>query len=241
LRCYPLEAVARLRVRSTHYAWELEVMVRAAWAGVPLVTREVGVDYQAPTSRLSHFDPWRDFLHISRLHSALAMQAVCLPPALRQLSARATWAGLPRRHRLRTALRHLFEENAQTPGQVARAVGVGLFCGIAPIWGYQMVVAALVAHWLHLNKAIALTASNISFPLAAPFILVGGLVLGHGLRTGEWLEFRTEGLLDRLPLHLWDWVVGSLVLATAAGLVGMLTAYRVARWWMRPSNHVHHE
>ena len=34
---------------------------------------------------------------------------------------------------------------------VAGAVGLGLFCGIAPIWGFQIIVAAALAHRLSLT------------------------------------------------------------------------------------------
>jgi len=233
LRCYPLETIANLRVRASRYAWELEILVRAAWSGVQLLPLRVGVDYQAPTSRLSHFHPVRDLLQVSRLHSSLAMQAFCLPAPLRRLAAQGSWDGHSRRHRLRTALRHLLEEHTQTPGRIASAVGLGLFCGVAPIWGYQMALAALLAHALRLNKSIALCASNISFPLASPFILAAGLVLGHWLRTGAWLDLQLEGLIQRLPLFLWDWVIGSLVLAAGVGLTGLAVTYLIARAWPR--------
>src|SRR4051812_6050555 len=75
-RVYPLAALRRLNVESDRYAFELEVMVKAAWAGIPLVPQPVPVDYEAPTSRLSHFHPLRDFLRISRVHSRLTGQAV---------------------------------------------------------------------------------------------------------------------------------------------------------------------
>ncbi len=224
-RCYPIESTRKLRIRSPRYAWELEIMVRAAWAGIPLVAQPVGVDYAAPTSRMSHFDPWRDFLQISRLHSRLAMQAFCVPLPLRRVLARGELEGVPRGQRFRTVLRHLFTEHTQTSGRLALAVGLGLFCGIAPIWGYQMVVAALLAHRFRLNKAIALTASNISFPLAAPFILAGALVLGHALRTGAWIAYDPESVLRDIPLYLWDWVVGSFALALIVAVGGTIIAF----------------
>ena len=65
-RSYPLATINRLRVKSQRYAYELEIMVKAAWAGVPLVAQPVSADYAAATSRLSHFDPWRDMVRISR-------------------------------------------------------------------------------------------------------------------------------------------------------------------------------
>ncbi len=83
LRCYPLGMVKRLRLRESGYAWELEVLVRAAWAGVPLVEQPVEVDYAAPTSRMSHFNPVRDFLRIGWLHGRFLLEALVLPRAVR--------------------------------------------------------------------------------------------------------------------------------------------------------------
>jgi glycosyltransferase involved in cell wall biosynthesis len=75
-RCYPLAAVNALSVKSERYAFELEIMVKAAWAGIPLLAQPVAVDYAAPTSRLSHFDPWRDLTRISCLHGRLLLLAI---------------------------------------------------------------------------------------------------------------------------------------------------------------------
>ena len=228
-RCYPLEAVGELRVKSERYAYELEVLVRAAWAGLPLVPVPVQADYGAPTSRLSHIHPLRDFTAISWLHSRLSTQAFCVPAPLRRLAARGVLRAMPRRHRVRTIFRHLFSENAQTPGRLASSVGVGLFCGIAPIWGYQMLAAALLAHKLRLNKAIAVTASNISFPLAAPFILAAGLVLGHYLHTGQLIRFSPDEIGRRIPFYLVEWATGSVVLAVLVAALGTLASFLLAR------------
>jgi glycosyltransferase involved in cell wall biosynthesis len=75
-RVYPLVAVNCLRATSERYAFELEVLVRAAWAGIPLEPLPVAVDYAAPTSRLSHFDSWHDLLRICRLHARLSAAAL---------------------------------------------------------------------------------------------------------------------------------------------------------------------
>ena len=230
-RCYPLKALELLRVKAKRYAYELEVMVLAAWAGMPLVALPVTSDYRAPTSRLSHFQPWRDTVQISRAHSRLAMLAFCTPALLRRVIARGELSDLPRGQRFRAVWRHLFSEHTQTPGRLAAAVGLGLFCGIAPIWGWQMVVAALLAHRLRLNKAIALAASNISFPLAAPFILAAGLALGHYLHTGLVIEFSPKDAARQIPVYIGEWFVGSVVLAALVGALGMLAAYLAATLW----------
>jgi len=228
-RCYPLQAVGRLRTSARRYAWELEVMVRAAWAGVPLVPLPIASDYRAATSRLSHFEPGRDMLEISWVHSRLCFQAFCLPALLRGVLARGDLRGLPWRARLRVVGRHLFSEHTQRPEQLALAVGLGLFCGIVPIWGYQMVAAAVLAHQLRLNKAIALAASNISFPLLAPFVVAAGLVLGHYLLTGQFLDFAPATAPGRIVVYLGEYLLGSVVLAVIVGVLGAAVAYGIAQ------------
>jgi uncharacterized protein (DUF2062 family) len=228
-RCYPLGSVNRLCVKARRYAYELEVLVKAAWAGIPLLARPVSADYTAPTSRLSHFNPWSDMMQMSRLHSWLCMQVFCVPALLRKLSATGQLRDLPRGKRVRTILRHVFSEHTETPECLASAVGLGLFCGIAPIWGFQIITAAALAHKLRLNKAIAVTASHVSFPLAAPFILAAGLVLGHYLWTGGLIDFRPDAVARQIPLYFAEWFFGSIVLAILAGVAGTLATFLIAR------------
>ncbi len=104
-RSYPLRAIARLRVTSQRYAYELEVMVKAAWAGLSLAAQPVTADYAAATSRLSHFHPWRDLARISLLHSRLATAAFCVPARWRKLAATGGLHGLPPGQKLKTILR----------------------------------------------------------------------------------------------------------------------------------------
>jgi glycosyltransferase involved in cell wall biosynthesis len=118
-RSYPLQPISRLRVTSQRYAYELEVMVKAAWAGVRLAAQPVSADYSAPTSRLSHFHPRRDLLRISLLHSRLAAQAFCVPAQLRRISATGELHGVPWGQKLGMILRRLLSE----PGICASSPG----------------------------------------------------------------------------------------------------------------------
>lgn len=83
-RCYPLAPALTLRTGASRYGYELEIMVRAVWAGYPLVPVPVHVDYAAPTSRRSHFRPFVDFARISGLHARLTCQALSLPRTWRK-------------------------------------------------------------------------------------------------------------------------------------------------------------
>jgi uncharacterized protein (DUF2062 family) len=235
-RSYPLKTINRLRLKSQRYAYELEVMVKAAWAGVPLVAQPVSADYAAATSRLSHFDPWRDMVRISFLHSRLSIQSFCVPALLRKISATGELHHLPRGRRGQTILRLLFSEYTDTPAQLAFAVGLGFFCGIAPIWGFQMIAAAALAHRFRLNKAIAVTASNISFPLATPFVLAGGLLFGHFLHTGALLPLNATTLLKEIPLRFAEWFFGSIALGIVVGIIGIIFTWLISRLFTGKNN-----
>jgi uncharacterized protein (DUF2062 family) len=130
---------------------------------------------------------------------------------------------------LGTTIREFFSEHAHDPLRMSLAAGLGLFFGIAPIWGYQMIVVAAVAHFLRLNKAIALLASNISIPPVMPFILYGALALGHWMFTGQPLALSLHQTTRTMALqYLWQWVVGSLALGAIVAAVGALVTYAVA-------------
>jgi len=228
-RVYPLERIRDIRVRSGHYAYELEIMALAAWIGIPLRAHPVRADYSAATSRMSHFKPGRDFLEISRVHNRLCFLTFCLPVPARALIGMGTLGSMPWRQRFVAVLKPALAEHTGAPSRLAAAVGLGLFCGIAPIWGAQMLAAAALAHRFRLNKFIALMASNVSFPLAAPFVLAAGLWVGHWTWTGEWLRWDVHQAAKQIPAYFFQWFFGSWILAAVTGALGSALAYGAAR------------
>jgi glycosyltransferase involved in cell wall biosynthesis len=73
-RLYPVAALLALPLRESGYSFENEVLVRAAWAGVPLREVEISVSY--PPNRVSHFQMLRDNAIISLLNARLTMRAI---------------------------------------------------------------------------------------------------------------------------------------------------------------------
>lgn len=223
-RCYPVALAQHLKTKSERYAFELEFMVRAAWVGTPIVPVPLICGYQPEQLRQSHFRPVVDLTRITVMNIGLVLQSWVIPQTLR-----AAWS-FGKRKTLRETVAEFFVEHAHEPARVALAVGLGLFCGIAPIWGYQMVAAATLAHLLRLNKSIALLASNISIPPIMPFILYGGLALGHWLFTGQGLDFSAHQMTRvRVLQYLGQWCVGSVALGAVVGTMGTVTTYSVAR------------
>ncbi len=223
-RCYPLALTEKLKTKSERYAFELEFMVRAAWTETAIVAVPVKCTYAPEQIRQSHFRPVVDLARITTMNIGLVLQSWFAPQTLR-----ATWSFGKRKSFLGT-IKEIFSDHAHEPFRLALAVGIGLFCGIAPIWGFQMIATVTLAHWLRLNKVIALLASNISIPPVIPFILYGELVLGHRICTGSGLDFSRQEISRALVMqYFWQWCVGSLVLAVVLAVVGTITTYGVAR------------
>lgn len=225
-RGYPLALTQRLKTRSGRYAFELEFMVRAVWVGTPIVAVPVKCTYEIGKVGLSHFRPVRDLAHITIMNIGLVLQSWLVPRSLR-----VAWS-FGRKKSLRTTVAEIFSENAHEPGRLACAVGLGLFFGIAPLWGIQMVTAMAMAHFLRLNKAITLLASNISIPPMMPLILYAALALGHWMFTGENLGFDispSQMTRARALEYLWQWLAGSVTLAALVAGLGILITYGIAR------------
>ncbi len=223
-RCYPLPLAQRLHIKSGRYAFELEFMVRAAWVGTAIVAVPVKCTYEPHQIRHSHFRPIADLAHITTMNIGLVAQSWFVPRSLR-----AKWSFGAKRSR-RETFRELFVEHTDEPTRLAGAVGLGLFCGLAPIWGFQAITCVALAHWLRVNKAIAVVASHISLPPVVPFILFADLQIGHRLFQGEWLRLALADMTwSRAMEYFWETFVGSCLLAVAVGLAGFLSAWIIAQ------------
>lgn len=68
-RVYPVALLTGTGFLTRRYTFEVEVLVRAAWAGLPIVERPVRVSYQR--ERVSHFGAFKDNLRLTGLHTFL--------------------------------------------------------------------------------------------------------------------------------------------------------------------------
>ena len=98
--------------------------------------------------------------------------------------------------------------------------------GVAPIWGYQMLIAFALAHIFKLNKVIVLVTSNISIPPMIPVIIFASFKAGGLFIESNKLNLiYNSGLsLDLIKDNLIQYIVGSLVFGvTLAVAFGILT------------------
>ena len=209
-RLYPLRRLGRLRSLCSRYEFEVEVIVRAAWRGVEVENIPVKVYYAPDGERVSHFRPLRDFTRISLLNRVLELEPLLFYYPWRFFRALT-------RENSRRFIRRNITRSPESNARLAAAMGWGVLCGILPIWGYQMIFAGLSAHFMRLNKLVAIVFSNISIPPMIPFILYGSYWLG-GRITGLPVELTlAEVTLRRMAECLAQYLAGSVALAVAAG------------------------
>lgn len=70
-RLYPLPEVLTLPVKARRFQFEVEVLVRAAWKGIPVREAPVGVVYAPGKERISHYRGFVDFWRNSVTFSSL--------------------------------------------------------------------------------------------------------------------------------------------------------------------------
>ena len=108
----------------------------------------------------------------------------------------------------------------------AISVAFGVFMGIVPIWGFQLVVAIFLSILLKLNKPLVIIAANISIPPMIPFIIFLSYVMGS-FWVGDGASHFTIAnnlTLDSMGKNLPQYIYGSITLAIVAGLtLGLLT------------------
>ena len=223
-RAYPVEEVLALPLRRRRYDFEVEVLVRGAWAGLDLVSIPVKVWYPPREERISHFRALADNVRISWTYTLLVARRL-LPTRVRWKEAK----GRPRPGiRLRETLRVLKElgRGGTRPAEIGLAVATGAFIGSTPLWGLHGILSVYVCGRLHLNVLAAFLGSNVSLPFLAPYLIFASVQCGHLMLRGTFLPL-DGGLIDpsRMPENVLLYILGSLPVATVLAVVlGSLSA-----------------
>ena len=215
-RVYPIKHLSKLKFYSPKFEYEIEVPVRAAWNGIPVISEPVQVKYEQEGERVTHFRPFMDFFRISILNTILCTIAFAyIKP--RDFIKQLSWKNL----------KEMLVFSDEGNLKLATSVGFGVFMGIVPIWGYQLIVAIALAYVFKLHKPLVIIAANISIPPMIPFIifgsiLTGAFVLGHPLSE---IRFSNAFGLDSIANSLLQYLVGSILLAIVLGIFSASFTY----------------
>jgi len=224
-RVYPLYVLEGLSLWTRRYTFEIEVLVRAAWAGVPLHDAPISVYYPPGKERISHFRGFMDNWRLTLLNTHLTLRSVVPWPHRKLIHDQEGKLKVSVFHPVRS-LRTLLTENT-TPRQLAAAAFVGVILGAAPLIFVHTVAILFAAGFLRLNKVAAVAASQLCMPPLVPALCIE---LGYYLRFGDWLtEFNMETLGYQGLQRLWEWLLGSLLVGPLLGALAAGVVYLLAR------------
>jgi glycosyltransferase involved in cell wall biosynthesis len=218
-RLYPLSKLKDIHFYTRKYEFELEVLIRSAWRGIPVTSVPISVFYPSREERISHYRPVKDFLRISILYTVFFFVAVFYikPFSFLKYLKKENIKGFFNRHIL---------HSEDSTLKITLSVMLGVFMGIAPIWGYQLITAISLAYLLRLNKILVIVAAQISIPPLIPFILYLSFVTGSIMMgNGSHLNLVSPVTLAFVKSNLFQYVIGSLALAVILSLFFGLIMY----------------
>lgn len=220
-RLYPLEPLHKMTFFTRKYEFEIEVIVRAAWKGVEVTSVPIQVYYAPKETRVSHFRPFRDFTRVSILNTILVFYALLIVKPFKFVRSL-------NKKNIKEFYQKQILQSEEPNSKIAFAIMLGLFMGVAPVWGYQMLIAFGLAHLLKLNKVLVIVASNISIPPMIPIILfasfkTGGLFIEANKLT---LHYSSGINFEMIKDNLLQYLIGSLafgvILAITMGLISYI-------------------
>ena len=223
-RAYPLLVFRHLQFWTRRYNFEVEVLVRSAWAGLELRDVDISVYYPPGAERVSHFRGFMDNWRLTLLNTHLTLRSLVPWPHRKIVTAKKAGQRAEETvstlHPLRS-IRQLLRENSSPP-RLALAAGVGVLLGTLPLLFCHTIVILFVCGFFRLNKVAAVSSSQLCMPPIVPALCIE---LGYFIRHGRWLtEFSLETLGYQAGQRLIEWFLGSLLLAPLlAGLVAGMT------------------
>ena len=217
-RLYPLAVLENVRCSETRYSFEVEILVRANWVGFTVRDVPIRVHYPQKNERISHFRPFCDNARISLLNTRLTIRSIMPVP---QQKFTADGEGRVTALSPFRSLKVLLSHDA-TPKGIASGTAIGVALGTVPLIGLHSIAILLVAGALKANKIAGLAASQLCIP---PFVPALCVEAGYYMRHGRFLtEISLQTLGYEALQRLWEWLLGSLVLAPVfALLLGCVT------------------
>ena len=216
-RLYPVSCLLQLPMRRRRYDFEVEVLVRAAWAGIPIFSTPVSVYYPKGDERITHFHQVKDNFRLTLLHTGLVIRSLVPWPHQRLFpkpprEEEAVWVLHPVK-----LVKRLCKEHS-SPLALAAAVWMGFFLGALPLIAVHTVVIIYVTRRLHLNTLAAVGASQFCCPPVVPVLCI---LTGNFMRTGNFfMEISRETIILQIHERLWEWLLGSMVVGPVLGLIG---------------------
>lgn len=219
-RLYPLQLIKSYSFFTRHSGFETEVLVHAAWKNLKITSVPVTPDPSTDETKASGTNS------LKRAMQMFTLNTVLLTITFIYIKPRNFFRILFSREKMKKVIKdQLFNPN-HTPAMKAASIGFGVFMGIIPIWGFQLITAIGLAIVFKLNKALVVLAAHITMPPVIPLIIFLSYKTGVYWMGDRYVEmpFSANISFKTIGEHLEQYIYGSITLAVVAGLgAGLLT------------------
>jgi glycosyltransferase involved in cell wall biosynthesis len=229
-RLYPIGLMKGMNFFTRKYEFEIEAVVRSVWKGIKLEWMPISVYYAPKETRITHFRPFKDFFRISILNTILVLIAFLY------IKPRDFFRKLFKKS-IKETLRENFSNPDESDASKAFSIGFGIFMGIIPIWGFQLLAAIALAIVLRLNKALVIIAANISVPPMIPVLIFLSYKMGSiWSKKDTVIPFSKSLSLEMIRVNFVQYIFGSITLAVSAGIVFGLLTFILLRFFKRKAS-----
>jgi len=219
-RLYPISLMKNMRFFTKKFEFEIEVIVRASWKGITVTSVPVTVYYAPKETRVSHFRPLKDFTRISILNTVLVLIATIY---IHPRNFILPWFKKSTYRQIKHEVLYSNTSNIIT----ATSVGFGIFMGIIPLWGFQLLIGIALAVYFRLNKLLFILFAHISIPPMIPLIIylsfkIGAVWMGS---RASYVLFSRNISLETIKINVIQYTLGAITFATVAGIITGLITY----------------
>lgn len=209
-RLYPVSELSKLELKAKGYEVEQEVLLKASWNGVLLH------DFPVEESRVENCRKRRGIAYSCKV------SLIWLKAFFHRFVSPFSGAPVPGdtfRVKVKNLIMHELRSNTSAQ-KASFSVALGVYFGLLPIHGFQLVALLFVTTKLRCNRPLAFLGVNVSIAPLLPLVFYCSLTLGS-LFTGSGLSVSLgdKNLLEKGITYGLDFVLGSIVLAHSMALL----------------------
>lgn len=235
-RAYPLDQINSLECTSARFEYELEILISAAWNEI--LVKSIPIHFLHPPKKgVPHFRSVNDFYRISKLNLKAVFIRIFLPKHIRKSK------GLSLKEKLKAFLIHELKSNT-APHYASASLAFGVFMGITPLHGVQVLLVFAMGFLVKMNRPLALLGVSISTAPLLPLWIAAGLGVGKLCVPDSWalplLEilnvFLSHSFFAKLHMTIHNlaagfiqWFLGSFILAIFCGIITYIITYIICK------------
>lgn len=215
---FPIVSVLPLLCRSKRYGYEQHILIQAAWKAIEIKETTIQLPYHG--SVVPFFESVRNSFGAGCCYVKAVFARICIPPHILKVSGRS-W-----RDRIIAVIKSELKNNT-APQKAAQSIAFGVFMGIFPIHGFQVITLMALTFLFHLNRPLAFVGVCVSSPPFLPFLALVTIALGRLILPEQIITLSAPEFMQKILQGAAEFFIGSVVLSIVAGISTYWLAYPV--------------